>query len=142
MVASGAAEGIRFSGKLFYYFILSRRSADEQCFSQPKGFSAKLRPAQVGAWVQWARSGKPDIQNVEQFASEWVKWWQESIPHGGKRHSPCRDWGTAWGALDLPGPNRFLNVLVCLKGWREQVATETNEWKEAVEDVTWVLRQM
>ncbi|KAJ7804573.1 hypothetical protein B0H14DRAFT_3486062 [Mycena olivaceomarginata] len=48
----------------------------------------------------------------------------------------------SWGALNLPGPNGFLNVLMCLKWWREQVATETNEWKEVVEDVTWVLRQM
>ncbi|KAJ7896242.1 hypothetical protein B0H14DRAFT_2171210, partial [Mycena olivaceomarginata] len=108
-----------------------------------KGFPAKLRPAQVGAWVQRARPGKPDIRNVERFASEWEKWWQEINLTWRKASLPMLRLGDGpWGALDLPSPNRFLNVLVCLKWWRERVATETNEWKEAVEDVTWVLRQM
>ncbi|KAJ7734705.1 hypothetical protein B0H14DRAFT_2408771, partial [Mycena olivaceomarginata] len=111
--------------------------------SQPKGLPAKLRPAQVGAWVQRARTGKPDIRDVERFANEWAKWWQEINPAWRKVSLPMSRLGDGpWVGLDLPGANGFLNVLICLKWWREQVETESKEWKEAVEDVTWVLRQM
>jgi hypothetical protein len=44
-----------------------------------------------------------------------------------------------WTLLDLPGPNRFLNVLICLKWWRERLEGETKKWRDAVEDVKWVL---
>lgn len=111
--------------------------------SQPKGLPAKLRPAQVGASVQQARTEKPDIRDVERFANEWAKWWQEINPAWRKVSLPMsRSRDGPWVGLDLPGANGFLNVLICLKWWREQVETESKEWKEAVEDVTWVLRQM
>lgn len=47
-----------------------------------------------------------------------------------------------WGDLDFPGPNGFLNVVVCLKWWRDKLKEESTEWREAVEDVTWVLSRM
>ncbi|KAJ7337612.1 hypothetical protein DFH08DRAFT_639345, partial [Mycena albidolilacea] len=106
--------------------------------SPTKGVAAKLRPVQVGAWVQRARTGKPDIKDVEEFAASWTKWWQEINPpwRKGIVPMPCTD--GCWSSMDLPGPNGFLNVLICLKWWRERLQEESEGWKEAVGDVKWV----
>ncbi|KAJ7818595.1 hypothetical protein B0H14DRAFT_2373081, partial [Mycena olivaceomarginata] len=92
---------------------------------------AKLRPAQVGAWVQRARKGTPDIPNIERFANEWAAWWQEINPAWRKVSIPMsRSVVGSWECLDLPGPNGFLNVLICLKWWRERVETESRSGKK------------
>jgi hypothetical protein len=44
--------------------------------------------------------------------------------------------------MQVPGQNGFLNVLMCLKWWREKISDESEDWKDAVEDVMWVLEQM
>jgi hypothetical protein len=101
-----------------------------------------LRPVQVGAWVQRARSGKPDIKDVEEFAQSWTRWWQEINPLWRKGITPMPRIDGCWSSMDLPGPNGFLNVLVCLKWWRERLQEESEGWKEAVGDVKWVLTKM
>ncbi|KAJ7352105.1 hypothetical protein DFH08DRAFT_694112, partial [Mycena albidolilacea] len=103
---------------------------------------AKLRPAQVGAWVQRARTGVPVIPDVVRFAEQWGKWWQEINPTWRKIITPMPRKDGDWTSLDLPGPNGFLNVLICLKWWRERLEGETKEWRDAVEDVKWVLERM
>jgi hypothetical protein len=47
-----------------------------------------------------------------------------------------------WTFLDVPGQNSFLNVLIGLKWWREKLEEETEEWREAADNVLWVLKQM
>ncbi|KAJ7184048.1 hypothetical protein B0H12DRAFT_1083253 [Mycena haematopus] len=46
------------------------------------------------------------------------------------------------GRLDLYGQNAFLNVLMCLKWWRDAIPVASPDWENAVDDVTWVLQQM
>ncbi|KAJ7813391.1 hypothetical protein B0H14DRAFT_2853720, partial [Mycena olivaceomarginata] len=77
-----------------------------------KGHSAKARPAQVGAWVQRARTGMPEIKDVDTFARQVRTF------------------------MDVPGQNGFLNVLICLKWWRERINEESEEWKDMLEDVS------
>jgi hypothetical protein len=47
-----------------------------------------------------------------------------------------------WECLDIAGPNGFLNIVICLKWWRERLEEESIEWRDAVQDVTWVLKRM
>ncbi|KAJ7845161.1 hypothetical protein B0H14DRAFT_2358273, partial [Mycena olivaceomarginata] len=103
---------------------------------------AKLRPAQVGAWVQRARKGAPDIRDVETFGKTWMAWWRDINPPWRKAATPMPRTDGDWASLDLPGPNGFLNVLVCLKWWRERLDQESPAWREGVEDVLWVLKRM
>ncbi|KAJ7318376.1 hypothetical protein DFH08DRAFT_655029, partial [Mycena albidolilacea] len=104
---------------------------------------AKLRPAQVGAWVQRARTGTPTIPDVERFAAAWAAWWQDINPVWRKTTLPMpRTEAGPWTSMDYPGPNGFLNVLMCLMWWRERVENAPGAWKEAVEDVMWVLKRM
>ncbi|KAF8195984.1 hypothetical protein K438DRAFT_1545524, partial [Mycena galopus ATCC 62051] len=110
--------------------------------SLPKGHSAKLRPPQVKAWVQRARTGVPDIKDVQRFAQEWTAWWQDINPAWRKITLPMPQTNGPWDFMDFPGPNGFLNVLMCLKWWRERLDKDSNEWIGAVDDVTWVLKSM
>jgi hypothetical protein len=93
-------------------------------------------------WVQRARIGTPEIKNVETFAKEWAAWWQDINPAWRKTSLPMEKKDGPWAFMDLPGPNGFLNVLICLKWWRERLQGDSEEWKEAVNDVTWVLERM
>lgn len=107
-----------------------------------KGHSAKLRPAQVGAWVQRARIGTPEIKDVAVFGREFWTWWQDINPVWRKISLPMEKKDGSWACMDLPGPNGFLNVLMCLWWWRNKMEEPSQDWREAVEDVTWVLRRM
>ncbi|KAJ7435093.1 hypothetical protein B0H11DRAFT_1756501, partial [Mycena galericulata] len=107
-----------------------------------KSHSARLRPAQVHQWVKTARKTTPAILSVEAFAKEWSAWWIDINPAWRKTQLPMAKADGPWGYLDFPGQNGFLNVIICLKWWREKLDVESQEWKEAVEDVTWVLSRM
>ncbi|KAF8177100.1 hypothetical protein K438DRAFT_1544012, partial [Mycena galopus ATCC 62051] len=100
------------------------------------------RPAQVKAWVQRARTGVPDIQDVGHFAKGWAAWWQDINPPWRKCCHPMPKMDGDWSAMDFPGQNGFLNVLMCLKWWRERLEVESQEWVGAIEDVSWVLEKM
>ncbi|KAJ7725154.1 hypothetical protein B0H14DRAFT_2276069, partial [Mycena olivaceomarginata] len=92
---------------------------------------AKRRPAQVSAWVQRARIGSPEIKDVGKFAEEWAVWWQDINPAWRKISLPMPKQDGVWDNMDLPGPNGFLNVLVCLKWWRGKLEEESKEWLDA-----------
>ncbi|KAJ7024471.1 hypothetical protein C8F04DRAFT_1270269 [Mycena alexandri] len=49
--------------------------------------------------------------------------------------------GEEWGAVDYSGPNGILNVLICLRWWRDAMGPNDDQdyWVEAVEDVIWSL---
>ncbi|KAJ7923568.1 hypothetical protein B0H13DRAFT_1602476, partial [Mycena leptocephala] len=96
----------------------------------------------VGAWVQRARIGTPEIKDVAVFGREFWTWWQDINPVWRKISLPMEKKDGSWACMDLPGPNGFLNVLMCLWWWRNKMEEPSQDWREAVEDVTWVLRRM
>lgn len=109
---------------------------------QTKVFSAKLRPVQVGAWAQRARSGILDIRDIEAFGKTWTEWWRDINPLWRKAATPMLRTDGDWASLDLLGPNGFLNILICLKWWRERLEQESPAWRNRVEDMLWVLKRM
>ncbi|KAJ7889379.1 hypothetical protein B0H14DRAFT_2561878 [Mycena olivaceomarginata] len=60
-----------------------------------KSHSAKLRPKEIGVWVQKARTGSPDIKDVARFANEWGKWWQDINPAWRKLEEETEEWREA-----------------------------------------------
>ncbi|KAJ7622618.1 hypothetical protein DFH06DRAFT_898150, partial [Mycena polygramma] len=111
-----------------------------------KGQHAKLRPACVQGWIARARTGGPNppLADLFAFVAQWWKWWTalnpkwrlEGVPEG-KRLSRA---GGEWGATVQTGPNGVLNVLICLRWWRDKIGpSELATWQEALEEVAWVL---
>ncbi|KAJ7354142.1 hypothetical protein DFH08DRAFT_984420, partial [Mycena albidolilacea] len=84
----------------------------------------------------------PDIRDVEAFGKTWTDWWRDINPPWRKAITPMPRTDGDWTLLDLPGPNGFLNVLVCLKWWRERLEQELPAWREGFEDMLWVLERM
>jgi hypothetical protein len=116
----------------------------------PRGQSPKNRPAQVAAWIARAREGgpKPAIVDVFAFASKWWSWWIEINPEW-RRNSKNAEERLAksvageWGGTVQTGANGLLNVLICLRWWRDAIRdTELPAWEEAVGDVHWVLESV
>ncbi|KAJ7822550.1 hypothetical protein B0H14DRAFT_2370678, partial [Mycena olivaceomarginata] len=95
-----------------------------------------------GVGCRGARTGSPDIKDVVRFAGEWQNWWQDINPVWRKVKLPMPREDGPWMFLDLPGQNGFLNVLIGLKWWRERLDEESQEWRDAVADVSWVLKRM
>jgi hypothetical protein len=98
----------------------------------------------VKAWVKNAWKGLPAIV-IDVMEEDWWVWWKAI-------NLKWRKWDTdgrilqeesgAWGALNCPGQNRFLNVIVCLKWWAGVMETVSDAWKRVVADVRWVMKAM
>ncbi|KAJ7693270.1 hypothetical protein B0H16DRAFT_1751590 [Mycena metata] len=121
-------------------------------FAGPTRGYTEGRPIQVSEWVRYARKAlvKPAIDDVEAFGQKWWEWWILMNPNWRERSSfaprthPRLEQtagGEEWGAVDYSGPNGILNVLICLRWWRDAMGPNDNEeyWVEAVEDVIWSL---
>ncbi|KAJ6451813.1 hypothetical protein C8R47DRAFT_916658, partial [Mycena vitilis] len=101
---------------------------------------AKKRPKEVKDWVGRARHYTPTIADADAFGEVWWDWWVDINPSWrGKRRPMNRFEGSSWSCMDYPGQNGFLNILMCLKWWRDAMETESRDWKDAIEDVTWAL---
>ncbi|KAJ7125574.1 hypothetical protein C8R43DRAFT_843012, partial [Mycena crocata] len=101
------------------------------------------RPAQIGSWVKHARAHKPSGIKLPEFSDEWVAWWRAINPAWRIRNGELVREGTgSWECLRYPGQNGFLNIVVGLKWWREELEEEQSAWIEAVADVTWVIKAM
>ncbi|KAJ7089509.1 hypothetical protein C8R43DRAFT_891312 [Mycena crocata] len=107
------------------------------------------RPDQVKKWISYGRKGgpKPPITNAKVFGDEWWGWWHKLNPEwryvaedGATMET---DESGEWGELDNTGPNGMLNVLICLRWWKDALGEEASKkWDLAVADVTAVLKQM
>ncbi|KAJ7838440.1 hypothetical protein B0H13DRAFT_1643265 [Mycena leptocephala] len=115
----------------------------------PKGQQPKSRPKQVQGWIARARTGGPNpaLIDVFAFASQWWTWWKALNPEwrrdgavNGERLA--RSGEGEWGPIVQTGPNGFLNVLICLRWWRDVInAGEMGAWEEALNDIKWVLER-
>ncbi|KAJ6450444.1 hypothetical protein C8R47DRAFT_1230259 [Mycena vitilis] len=113
----------------------------------PKGANVKLRPKEVKGWVARARTGGPNpaIVDVIGFSVDWWKWWVAINPpwrqlEGGRRLK--REGEGDWESAAQTGPNGMLNVLVCLRWWRDVLRSDLGEWEEALADVEWLLKEV
>ncbi|KAJ7457523.1 hypothetical protein B0H11DRAFT_1723526 [Mycena galericulata] len=118
------------------------REASKGFASPTKSHPAKKRPQEVKDWIQRARRYTPEIADAEAFGEVWWDWWTDISPKWRTTTTPMgRNGPGDWDCLDYAGQNGFLNILACLKWWFDKDAA-SRRWGEAVDDVTWVLRQM
>jgi hypothetical protein len=80
------------------------------------------------------------------WSAQWWAWWADINPEWrvqteGKR---LEKGGVGeWTKLDIGGPNGLLNVLMCLRWWRNAMPeTHMADWVDAIEDVHWALVSM
>ncbi|KAJ7694011.1 hypothetical protein B0H14DRAFT_2651204 [Mycena olivaceomarginata] len=97
--------------------------------SSTKTLPTSGRPKEVAMWVRNAQKGIPDVL-PQSFSDQWWQWWTRINPE-------CD-----WEELRCPGQNGLLNVLACLKWWRNALGRETEDWLDAMRDVAWALSQM
>jgi hypothetical protein len=125
--------------------LIRRRStgnADDVTPCQTKTFVSKKRPKAVGDWVSRARVFMPEIKR-EVFGHQFWEWWADINPEWRTNQRPMiQEDGKSWASLEFRGQNGFLNVMACLKWWRDAMETPSPDWEEAVDDVTWVLGKM
>ncbi|KAJ6518051.1 hypothetical protein C8R47DRAFT_960291 [Mycena vitilis] len=115
------------------------------------------RPSQVGDWINRARSRMkttPAIPSLTKYAEQWAAWWDAMQPKWRRRGTDGK-WRSGgdekyggseeWGMLDRPGPNGCLSVVASLYFWgvcENQSAAMKAQWREAVEDVSWILEEL
>ncbi|KAJ7201972.1 hypothetical protein B0H12DRAFT_967131, partial [Mycena haematopus] len=120
-----------------------KREEDAGFEGTTKSHPAKKRPKAVGEWVSRARNYTPQIEDADGFGQVWWDWWVDINPSWRTKVRPMkREEAGPWICLDYHGQNGFLNVLMCLKWWRDAMAKSSPDWEDAVSDVTWVLQQM
>ncbi|KAF7342708.1 hypothetical protein MSAN_02028700 [Mycena sanguinolenta] len=108
-----------------------------------KSHPARIRPKEVGDWVSRARNYTPQIGDAVDFGKRFWAWWIQINPSWRTKERPMKKEGEmTWSCLDIQGQNGFLNVLMCLKWWRDAMDVPSPDWEEARADVTWVLEQM
>ncbi|KAK7018520.1 hypothetical protein R3P38DRAFT_2784329 [Favolaschia claudopus] len=133
--------------------MVSKWWANEEAasFTGPaKGVGTKVRPKQVGAWIKRGRTGGPEpaIGDVSAFSVGWWVWWVEINPkwrkrvEGGRRLARDTTAGDWTELQSQTGPNGLLNALICLRWWKDATRGESDDWNEALEDVSWVLDKM
>ncbi|KAJ7159888.1 hypothetical protein C8R43DRAFT_881754 [Mycena crocata] len=109
--------------------------------------SAAERPTQVKDWVSRRRDHTPNITNLHMFTRTFSAWWIDINPIWRQEEVPMQRMTDGdWGCLDITGRNWMLNVLICLKWWVDMDIKKGNDvsddWLEAVADVSWVLNRI
>ncbi|KAF7799069.1 hypothetical protein EIP86_010299, partial [Pleurotus ostreatoroseus] len=110
-------------------------------FKGPRiGFSPKHRPAEISLWIKNARSGPIVITNPEKYTKQYKSWWDKINPTWRVRNGEnlTRGGDGDWSSMTIGSTNGFLNVIAGLVALRDTVGVE--EWREAMEDVLWVLQ--
>ncbi|KAJ6454056.1 hypothetical protein C8R47DRAFT_997431, partial [Mycena vitilis] len=100
------------------------------------------RPDEIHGWIKSARRTSPNIKNMAVFVAKYEGWWKKINPKWrvtGDGRLAREEKGT-WDEMAAPGPNGFLNVLICLKWWK--AGGGEGDWPDAVADVTWVLERL
>ncbi|KAJ6451872.1 hypothetical protein C8R47DRAFT_1229656 [Mycena vitilis] len=112
--------------------------------TQKQGFTPAGRPEEIKGWVKAARKGAGHVaaKDAAIFVAKFKVWWKAINPQWriGADETLKREEDGPWDVLRVPGPNAFLNVLICLKWWKE--VGEEGDWADVVADVTWVLERL
>ncbi|KAF9487011.1 hypothetical protein BDN71DRAFT_1514394 [Pleurotus eryngii] len=89
-------------------------------------------PPQVGTWVKsaWFFHCIPNIPDPMEFTEQWWAWWHATNPSWQVSDSSDALLNEGGGTLDVllhPGTMAYIAI---------------NNWKEAVDDMSWVLKQL
>ncbi|CDO70036.1 hypothetical protein BN946_scf184551.g4 [Trametes cinnabarina] len=114
-----------------------------------RGLGTTHHPPEVHHWLRVQRCvlDKPLVIDDEAaYCLSWWKWWAGVQPDWHERNVNGRPvtGGTGdWDALDVPGRNGMLIVLLSLVWWRAAASSETlNDWNMAVMDILYVVVAM
>jgi hypothetical protein len=87
--------------------------------------------------------------DCEALGESWWRWWNTLQPlgHGvDENRMPSKASGDYdWNPMRKPGGSGIFMVLLVLVWWRKRLdasRTANKRWKDAVDDVTWVLEHM
>lgn len=107
-------------------------------------FGTKGRPPCVTRWITKGRSNMFDanIGSIKEFGAQWWEWWNSHQPEGRAMDSdgyPLLEGDAA--TLRILGPNGLLSPIAALSWWAKAIVSpeETENWKRAVREVSWVL---
>ena len=119
--------------------------------NQGKGFGTGDRPAAVGNWFRLDRrrlDKSPRMPPEGEFRDGWWLWWGglqpswRSVDVRGRPLDPGVGDGP-WDALQKPGSNGVMIILLSLVWWWEIATVATmDDLRAAIDDVTWVLSRM
>ncbi|KAJ7058865.1 hypothetical protein C8F01DRAFT_1147396 [Mycena amicta] len=114
--------------------------------------ATKSRPQQVADWIQNYRKATPTkcaVRNVTTFSTQWWAWWRANQPGWqtyDERGRPVRmaalPSGVKWEKLVVAGQNGMSSFAAALYWWgckEKEDGQPSQDWHEAVEEVTWVL---
>ncbi|KAG1891794.1 uncharacterized protein F5891DRAFT_964070 [Suillus fuscotomentosus] len=110
-------------------------------------------PVEVHWWISRGCKGRPTIPDLATFISQWWSWWLTLQPEWRRCQAPTlmtrailpRTDDGSWDSLNKPGTNGMLSVVATLKWWADDADGKGHEdlcWKEAADDVVWVLDQL
>lgn len=109
---------------------------------------ATRRPTCVADWIQRARAPayRPSITNFKKFSSDFFAWWAAIQPDWRRDGDSAllRQSGDM-SDISRSGVNGLLSVLAALFFWGTALGENREvdgDWKAAVEDVDWVLREL
>ncbi|KAF9489946.1 hypothetical protein BDN71DRAFT_1400707 [Pleurotus eryngii] len=108
------------------------------------------RPPQVGTWVKSARFFHciPNIPDPMEFAEQWWAWWCAANPSWrvlDGSDALLKEGGGTLDGVAPPRPNGIVGAITALWWWQAVTPNSSiaiNNWEEAVDDVSWVLKQL
>jgi hypothetical protein len=113
-----------------------------------QGLTASRRPRQLDTYIANGRKKKPILKATVTYSGAWWEWWiacQPSWRRFKKGESPPRNaYGNDWSSLEFPGQNGILSVVATLEWWGftvvgKETTDEYARWKDAIDDVLWML---
>ena len=109
---------------------------------QRVGLPKRDRPAEISVWIQYARNRPISVDNAASYVRKWWLWWSGINPSWRTRVDgrPQRGGSGDWSSLLKSGINGFLTVLASLVALRD--AADEDGWRDAMEDVDWVLKEL
>ncbi|KAJ7123802.1 hypothetical protein C8R43DRAFT_958954 [Mycena crocata] len=113
--------------------------------------SNRVRPKEVGIWINKQRGKIPEVKEVGEYAAAWRIWWASLQPAWRVMGSDGR-WevtggygpdGKEWGPLFRWGVNGTLSIVASLYFWGcalpDSDPDARTSWETEVQDVVWML---
>ncbi|KAJ3817512.1 hypothetical protein F5880DRAFT_1492808, partial [Lentinula raphanica] len=104
----------------------------------------------------WFRNRKPVSRappdhvfgTPDKFSTQWWTWWSIINPTWRERNNSTgrlvinESINGDWSLLIRPGQCGILVILFCLFWWHEHLPASSQDWKSALQDVSWVIGKL